>query len=404
MAGRPRHVLLLDLRASQALRRHLVDPARGRDLLSADPPRPAVGISSQARPSASPPCSAAIMASTGRWAVWGLWRTSRSGALRARLRCRRSSGGRRASRPGTRRFSSCSSRSPDSRPHSSKASGCWSRRAPRTCRCPCPGRGRLPMARSPSCRPPARRWSAIFFIGIVGFGVAAIAASVRGADARPGPARRRSWPPDSWRFPTRISRTPVRTSVTWRKGCSRCSSECSPSPPCGRRGQCGSPRSDSARRVFSSRCRCSPAGAAGRRPGVRRGRRGREPTHGSAAHGEGPRDASRARRPVRGRRAHVLRGPFWPGRTRRSIASRRSGRSIRWCRAARRCSARRWRGCGQARPGFAVVLDHALDGQEGLRFRNSHPIIDRYIRDNFQPLPGFARDPMYRVYRSRLQP
>jgi len=53
-----------------------------------------------------------------------------------------------------------------------------------------------------------------------------------------------------------------------------------------------------------------------------------------------------------------------------------------------------------ADPGFLVVVDYALDGREELRFRNSHPIIDRYVRANFQLLDGYAKDPMYRVYRN----
>jgi len=53
-----------------------------------------------------------------------------------------------------------------------------------------------------------------------------------------------------------------------------------------------------------------------------------------------------------------------------------------------------------AEPGIAVIVDHALDSRDELRFRNTHPIIDRYIRDNFERLDGVTANPMYRVYRN----
>jgi len=37
-----------------------------------------------------------------------------------------------------------------------------------------------------------------------------------------------------------------------------------------------------------------------------------------------------------------------------------------------------------AKPGFVVVLDIALDGRDDLRFRNTHPLIHKYILDNFE--------------------
>jgi hypothetical protein len=52
-----------------------------------------------------------------------------------------------------------------------------------------------------------------------------------------------------------------------------------------------------------------------------------------------------------------------------------------------------------ARPGFAVILDAALDGREELRFARSHPIIDRYIRESMVPVQGYSTDPLYRIYR-----
>ena len=56
------------------------------------------------------------------------------------------------------------------------------------------------------------------------------------------------------------------------------------------------------------------------------------------------------------------------------------------------------------KPGFVVIDDFPLDGREEMRFRNSHPILDQYIRDNFELLPGDARNPAFQVYRDKPQP
>jgi hypothetical protein len=31
-------------------------------------------------------------------------------------------------------------------------------------------------------------------------------------------------------------------------------------------------------------------------------------------------------------------------------------------------------------------LDQAVDGREDLRFRNTHPLIEQYVRENFDPM------------------
>ncbi len=54
-----------------------------------------------------------------------------------------------------------------------------------------------------------------------------------------------------------------------------------------------------------------------------------------------------------------------------------------------------------ANPGFALVYDHALDGRDELRFGNTHPLTDRYIRDHFEPLIGYTQNSEYRIYRSK---
>lgn len=54
-----------------------------------------------------------------------------------------------------------------------------------------------------------------------------------------------------------------------------------------------------------------------------------------------------------------------------------------------------------ANPGFAVIIDAPLDGRDELRFSNTHPLIDLYIRDNFEPLYDFSQDPALQIYSRR---
>ena len=54
-----------------------------------------------------------------------------------------------------------------------------------------------------------------------------------------------------------------------------------------------------------------------------------------------------------------------------------------------------------ANPGFAVINDYALDGHEELRFHNTHPLIDQYIQDNFEPLIDPMRPPVFQIYISK---
>ncbi|MGC2047338.1 MAG: hypothetical protein WA635_01820, partial [Gallionella sp.] len=54
-----------------------------------------------------------------------------------------------------------------------------------------------------------------------------------------------------------------------------------------------------------------------------------------------------------------------------------------------------------ANPGFALILDFPLDGREDLRFRNSRPLIDQYIRDHFERLNGYLDNPAFQLYRSK---
>jgi hypothetical protein len=55
-----------------------------------------------------------------------------------------------------------------------------------------------------------------------------------------------------------------------------------------------------------------------------------------------------------------------------------------------------------AEPGFVLVLDIPVDGRDDLRFRNTHPLIERYIRDNFDPVTvNDWPPPTFQFYKSR---
>ncbi len=53
-----------------------------------------------------------------------------------------------------------------------------------------------------------------------------------------------------------------------------------------------------------------------------------------------------------------------------------------------------------ADPGFVLIDDLKLNGRDEMRFRNTHPLVDQYIRDNFVPLN--LGNPTIRVYKSKL--
>ena len=54
-----------------------------------------------------------------------------------------------------------------------------------------------------------------------------------------------------------------------------------------------------------------------------------------------------------------------------------------------------------AQPGFVVVQDAALDGRDDLRFRNTHPLIEQFIRDNFDLVPIGTNPTYHQFYKSR---
>jgi hypothetical protein len=53
-----------------------------------------------------------------------------------------------------------------------------------------------------------------------------------------------------------------------------------------------------------------------------------------------------------------------------------------------------------AKPGFALIVDLPLDGNDALRFRNTHPLIYRYIQDNFDLLPD-SPNTAYQIYKAK---
>ncbi|HYD82299.1 MAG TPA: hypothetical protein VEC06_21040 [Paucimonas sp.] len=55
----------------------------------------------------------------------------------------------------------------------------------------------------------------------------------------------------------------------------------------------------------------------------------------------------------------------------------------------------------RADPKWAIIMDIPLDGRDDLRFKNTHPILDKYIRDNFLPVSGMSTTNSLRIYESR---
>jgi len=53
-----------------------------------------------------------------------------------------------------------------------------------------------------------------------------------------------------------------------------------------------------------------------------------------------------------------------------------------------------------SQPGFAVVMDFALDDRDELRFRNTHPLTERYIREHFIPVSGINANPNLHIYKA----
>ncbi|RRV08497.1 hypothetical protein EGJ27_10670 [Pseudomonas sp. v388] len=53
----------------------------------------------------------------------------------------------------------------------------------------------------------------------------------------------------------------------------------------------------------------------------------------------------------------------------------------------------------KADPGFALIMNVAMDGREELRFSNSHQLVNEYIRTHFETVPD-SPNPAYEIYKS----
>jgi len=54
-----------------------------------------------------------------------------------------------------------------------------------------------------------------------------------------------------------------------------------------------------------------------------------------------------------------------------------------------------------ANPGFLLIMDVPLDGRDDLRYENTHPLLNRYIKDNYRELSGYTDNPAYHIYQGR---
>lgn len=54
-----------------------------------------------------------------------------------------------------------------------------------------------------------------------------------------------------------------------------------------------------------------------------------------------------------------------------------------------------------AKPGFVIVFDIPLDNRDELRFRNTHPLLQKFIIDTFEPAEGYTKNPAYQIYKKR---
>lgn len=55
----------------------------------------------------------------------------------------------------------------------------------------------------------------------------------------------------------------------------------------------------------------------------------------------------------------------------------------------------------QANPGFVLILDFPLDGRDDLRYKNTHPLINKYIQENFVLLSDKTQDKSLQIYKRK---
>lgn len=93
--------------------------------------------------------------------------------------------------------------------------------------------------------------------------------------------------------------------------------------------------------------------------------------------------------------------PYWPGSY--AVLERKSPvweiyATVRRSEEFQRAEIERIK---RADPGFAVILELPLDGRDELRFSNTHPHLEQYVRDHFEPVGGYAPNPGLQIYRKR---
>jgi hypothetical protein len=53
-----------------------------------------------------------------------------------------------------------------------------------------------------------------------------------------------------------------------------------------------------------------------------------------------------------------------------------------------------------AKPAFALIVDISLDGRDDLRFKNTHPLTNQYIQNNFERTVD-SPNPAYQIYKAK---
>jgi hypothetical protein len=93
--------------------------------------------------------------------------------------------------------------------------------------------------------------------------------------------------------------------------------------------------------------------------------------------------------------------PFWPGAY--ALLERRSPmlESFALFRRNEAFEEKEIERIRSAHPAFVLIFDFALDGRDELRFKNTHPLIHRYVLDNFERAPD-ALNPAYQLFIPRV--
>lgn len=93
--------------------------------------------------------------------------------------------------------------------------------------------------------------------------------------------------------------------------------------------------------------------------------------------------------------------PFWPGAS--AVFERKSPT---WeiyfiLPASKKFQEKEIEWINKAEPGFVIIYDGGMDGRDDLKFMNTHPLIDQYIRKEFIPVRIPRVRPIYRIYRNK---